>query len=677
LAASKTIKLFFDPDPKKRAKRDAILDMTLLGSLIRNRPDEGGFVVYKALPGVVASEILQRAIKDFEVHKKGLKAYYKNPKKFTGKPRPPSFKDKHGRSTLVFTGNGLGLDKGGLPPADEPDFKLAFPALKTRAGVDRTVHADYAKTAALTAADMAAFSAYDLQGRFDRIKASNKAPAEAGLCEIRLVSQRDKRVKVEFVVKWRKAFPKGSVGEKAYRHLESIDPKMASSRHEGEILKMLAAMKAADLPIMAGSDPGVNNLISVAVNDGQDAMVISPERLVRRLKVFDDRIDALKSELTTPELRELQRRRDEAQKARRAAKAALEAEQASALAQEEEKNPQATEKAEAAKKASKGQGKSKKAKTAAASAAADFDEIDFEAWADLNDSEIARLEAEEALAAGQDSTHALSPAEFTAFKKGLAAIHQDSRLIELLARREAMVDDFFHKASRGVIRELTARKVELFVLGHNPLWKNQTNMGVEQNKRFCGLAHTKLFHMLKYKGLAAGILVVEVEESYTSQTSFVLNEPLRKHFSLMTREERTAALAAKKARQSQQSQQTAAQAAPDATPDGAARADSSPETPTTGANPPARGKTGERATAKAAHGTTRGTGNDRHKLTSPGAKAEWLVVHADVNGAFNILRKACPAFQCHEKLSLRHKLWWVSPKTGLSPMNLRREKRAS
>jgi len=41
-------------------------------------------------------------------------------------------------------------------------------------------------------------------------------------------------------------------------------------------------------------------------------------------------------------------------------------------------------------------------------------------------------------------------------------------------------------------------------------------------------------------------------------------------------------------------------------------------------------------------------------------------LHADANGALNILRKAMPAFHAHAALSPRFGLWWLWPR-GLRP----------
>jgi transposase len=45
-------------------------------------------------------------------------------------------------------------------------------------------------------------------------------------------------------------------------------------------------------------------------------------------------------------------------------------------------------------------------------------------------------------------------------------------------------------------------------------------------------------------------------------------------------------------------------------------------------------------------------------------------MHADLNAAFNVVRKAVLKFQWHAALSPLYELLWLSPKRGLQPMKL-------
>ena len=45
-------------------------------------------------------------------------------------------------------------------------------------------------------------------------------------------------------------------------------------------------------------------------------------------------------------------------------------------------------------------------------------------------------------------------------------------------------------------------------------------------------------------------------------------------------------------------------------------------------------------------------------------------VHAEMNGAYNVMRKAFEWFSFNEGLSLDYELYWLSPKLGVTPMKL-------
>jgi len=752
LPASKTLDLFLpelleppeadgSPSKAKRAKRDQILNMAVLGMLIKGRPDAKGRVLYDALPGVAASETLQRVAKGFKTHQKAMRAWHKSDKK-AGRPRPPGFMEKHERATMFFpSGSSFGFDKGLVGPKSH----LRFGGMKAKKmGLPRATFADYEQTDKLTDEDIKAFTDYDLQGKWDAIKQKNCTPDGARLAEIRLVPQKGGlSVKVEFAMNWDKPFKPGSFGERIYQMLNGIDPEMDPAKCNTEIIKLLFAMKAADLPVMAGADPGVNNLIAVATTDGSEAIVISAAALERRVAWHDRRIEKQKSDLTTPRLRELQEKRtrgQEAERLRREAQAQIAAEKAKAE-KDAKKNAKKAEKAAAAlskkqaAKAKKDAARDEKAQqnelaaalmmaplVAAAKAAAlaapvsddigdasaaigpessagaavgaepEKSSVEADGLEGLDAATRAETlaemaEEEEALAA--DPTRALTPAEFAELKKGLSKIYKDPCLIAMHAKRAAAINDFLHKASKGLIQQLSARGVELLALGHNSSWKNDANMCTAQNRRLYSIAHRAFYDMLAYKGLEASILVIEIEESHTSKVSFVMNEKMRKHHAEKTPEEKAADKMVREAKKEAaknslmqaiqksvaQQEKEAEAAANNAARRSPASAVSSLLASTEGDNPPAQKAFGELADAELAPWVAMGV-RKGHWFTSPRAKGHARVVHADVNGAFNILRKACPAFQFHDGLSLGFKIWWLNPKTGLSQRQLRRAKAA-
>jgi transposase len=64
----------------------------------------------------------------------------------------------------------------------------------------------------------------------------------------------------------------------------------------------------------------------------------------------------------------------------------------------------------------------------------------------------------------------------------------------------------------------------VLAIGRNKGWKDEVALGKKQNRLFTSIAHYQLIELLKYKGFDAGMLVVDIEESYTSKMSFVHND---------------------------------------------------------------------------------------------------------------------------------------------------------
>ena len=106
-------------------------------------------------------------------------------------------------------------------------------------------------------------------------------------------------------------------------------------------------------------------------------------------------------------------------------------------------------------------------------------------------------------------------------------IHADSVISKLQRRKNNVVKDYLHKLSSTLINDCQARGIQVITLGKNLLWKDKSNRGVS-NRIFHNLPHARFIEILKYKAVMKNILVIETEESYTSKTSFVTDEPLQK-----------------------------------------------------------------------------------------------------------------------------------------------------
>ncbi|MGK7877130.1 MAG: RNA-guided endonuclease InsQ/TnpB family protein [Xenococcaceae cyanobacterium] len=110
-------------------------------------------------------------------------------------------------------------------------------------------------------------------------------------------------------------------------------------------------------------------------------------------------------------------------------------------------------------------------------------------------------------------------------KQLCSSLGQDSpsskKLERLTMKRNFKVDDYLHKASRELINKLVHSQIGTLVIGQNPGWKQEVNIGRINNQNFVTIPHTRFIQMLTYKAMLVGIKVIVNEESYTSKASFL------------------------------------------------------------------------------------------------------------------------------------------------------------
>ena len=82
-----------------------------------------------------------------------------------------------------------------------------------------------------------------------------------------------------------------------------------------------------------------------------------------------------------------------------------------------------------------------------------------------------------------------------------------------------LVEDRLHKISRAIINDLSQRGVSTVIVGKNAGQKIRNRL-----KNFVQVPLFRLIEMIKYKAELAGITFIQVNESYTSGTSFLDNE---------------------------------------------------------------------------------------------------------------------------------------------------------
>ena len=113
------------------------------------------------------------------------------------------------------------------------------------------------------------------------------------------------------------------------------------------------------------------------------------------------------------------------------------------------------------------------------------------------------------------------------------------RIMKLNQKRNNKVNDYLHKASKMVIMKALQYNISKIVIGNNKGWKQNVNIGKQNNQTFVSIPFYKLIQMLTYKAQQVGIEVIVVEESYTSGTSYIDNEtPVKDNYDKSRREYR-------------------------------------------------------------------------------------------------------------------------------------------
>ena len=100
------------------------------------------------------------------------------------------------------------------------------------------------------------------------------------------------------------------------------------------------------------------------------------------------------------------------------------------------------------------------------------------------------------------------------------------RMERCTTKRTRRINHYLHTASKAIIALLVAEDIGTLVVGKNPGWKQEAELGRVNNQHFAGLPHARFIAMLAYKAKLAGIRLVLQEESYTSKASFLDGDPI-------------------------------------------------------------------------------------------------------------------------------------------------------
>ena len=95
-----------------------------------------------------------------------------------------------------------------------------------------------------------------------------------------------------------------------------------------------------------------------------------------------------------------------------------------------------------------------------------------------------------------------------------------------LRKRNRRINHAMSVASSKIIKYCIDHKIGNLVIGYNPMWKKEINIGKTNNQNFVQIPHGTLRSKLQYLCELHGIKYVEQEESYTSKASFFDDDQL-------------------------------------------------------------------------------------------------------------------------------------------------------
>lgn len=117
-------------------------------------------------------------------------------------------------------------------------------------------------------------------------------------------------------------------------------------------------------------------------------------------------------------------------------------------------------------------------------------------------------------------------------KKGKPYVYYDQtkRMQRLDFKHNRRIDHYVYNAINRIVDYVISCNAKIVFIGKNKGWKNKSNMGKKNNQNFLGIPHAVIIDKLKAKLAYYGVRLIAVEESYTSQTSFLDGEkPCRKN----------------------------------------------------------------------------------------------------------------------------------------------------
>jgi putative transposase len=104
---------------------------------------------------------------------------------------------------------------------------------------------------------------------------------------------------------------------------------------------------------------------------------------------------------------------------------------------------------------------------------------------------------------------------------------------KLSRNRTNKINDYYHRAANYIVEYCLKNNINTIVVGENKEQKQSINIGSVNNQSFVSVPFFKFKNMLEYKAKSKGLILVRHEESYTSKTSFLDLEEVKKHKSYL------------------------------------------------------------------------------------------------------------------------------------------------
>jgi len=105
------------------------------------------------------------------------------------------------------------------------------------------------------------------------------------------------------------------------------------------------------------------------------------------------------------------------------------------------------------------------------------------------------------------------------------------RLQKLTDKRHNRIKTWMHKVSKYIVDYCILYSIDTLVCGYNAGWKQNSDMGTKTNQKFECIPYLMFIQQLAYKCENNGIKFIQVEEDYTSGSSFLDGEyPCKKNY---------------------------------------------------------------------------------------------------------------------------------------------------